>query len=1255
MDRKARSKPMQNILNRLLLKDNVEVINFGDKMILDEDVEMWPIVDVLISFFSTGFPLEKAIRYVHLRKPVCVNDLDLQTVLWDRRAVLRILAASGVPTPPSLSVDRNGGPDLDPALVQDIKNRLGVDISVAHVPKQFEMHDEDVLVVNGQSIRKPFVEKPVSGEDHNVHIYFPKSRGGGGRRLFRKVGNKSSEFDPNLVYPRTDGSYIYEEFMDVDNAEDIKIYTIGPDFAHAETRKSPVVDGLVKRNPDGKEVRYITELTADERRIAREISLAFKQFICGFDLLRVKDKSYVIDVNGWSFVKGNDEYYDKCAQVLSKFFEANVASCPQRSPCVLENVSEETSSWVLKANVTVFRHGDRSPKQKLKRSFKASEPFAAPVIALLHGCREEIILRQQLELVEEALEEASKLPDANEEDLLFLIEVIERKKDMPGTKIQIKPSFNKETGVLEKTQLIIKWGGEFSHAARHQARDYGKNMRRDMLIMNKEALDNCTVYTSSERRVLSSAEIFANAFLNDEKQDDSTDNKPREMVVRKDLLDDSNAAKDLLDRVKKELKKDLAPGSPTQNERPVGWPEDLPPPALMGGTIREILLSLGETMHKNYETLDVDTVQDRWCTHETPMLFRERWDKLIHDFDEEPHEPTRASELSDMLSHDGLHNRAFLERIFYSPDEEPRLNRLHKLYRLSLVLFDYVCPREYGITSEEKEQIGLLTSQPLLKSIIGNLKKSSEVKGLCAFYFTKESHIHTLLNLILSSDLKVIMPRPPPMDYFSSITFEVYERETSHSNSASPTDTLASNAGKPELSLVISVSEGAHSNEVLFINLDARHALTPLPSRKLTTHMDFDEAIAKLSTHSCKRQDNETARGQVEGSAVFFGEQDEDQRIVPIPYKCMDIDGYSVTSTIPASLPSFQVAMRQGLFKARSNTNQINASMVPSMRLMSSTPRRLDDSRDKERKTTGAEIPAKKAEEAPKTMQERMQSMWSTIKYLFRFYLNGVKQIWSNRTIVKEIRAEVRETGRPLTFEETTMIRTHGSDMIKLPLFLLILVTLEELLPLMVIYTPFLLPSTCILPSQRLKIRKRLEVKRENAVKEVNHLNLDDPVLQQANSGEGMEQSKSLSSISPQGIQELVTIFNLSAWGGNRLRRGRLAAHIKRLLDDDKSLALSRLLSETSDDNLDLLADTCTERGIRAVNVTAAEMRETKPPSLLQVALLPKQLPEIGGPEEVILEEIKQEDDQTVMRQTSTVVSEVVQEEKRIESEEKRK
>ena len=544
MDRKARSKPMQNILNRMLANKelNTQIIIFGDKVLIDEPASAWPIVDVLISFFSGGFPLEKAIEYADLRKPVLVNDLRLQKVLWDRRLVLSILDVTRVRTPRRLEVNRDGGPfgALEPAIADELR-KLGIKVDEK---KQLEAEscrlkegDEDVLVIgegkNAREIKKPYVEKPVSGEDHNIHIYFAKAKGGGGRRLFRKVGNKSSEYDPHLIHPRTDGSYIYEEFMDVDNAEDIKIYTIGPHFVHAETRKSPVVDGLVKRNPEGKEIRYITKLTDEEIRTATAISQAFKQNICGFDLLRVGKKSYVIDVNGWSFVKGNDFYYDKCAEILGKFCKANAAAMPSRrtlaaaaaglsidgsGATAIRSASgssshppsaaasnaasaagslvdsddgaspsrsalaasegaagsasitaEQQSSWQLKANVTVFRHGDRTPKQKLKRSFKPKDRWAAPLIELLQGRREEIILRSNLALVSDAAKKALEMEGANVEDLKLVVDVIERKKDAPGTKIQMKPSFDKETGELEKMQLIIKWGGEVSHCIRRLA------------------------------------------------------------------------------------------------------------------------------------------------------------------------------------------------------------------------------------------------------------------------------------------------------------------------------------------------------------------------------------------------------------------------------------------------------------------------------------------------------------------------------------------------------------------------------------------------------------------------------------------------------------------------------------------------------------------------------------------------------------------------------------------------------------------
>ena len=52
----------------------------------------------------------------------------------------------------------------------------------------------------------------------------------GSRRLFRKVGNRSSRFYPKVNTLRNEGSYVYEELLL--NGKDLKVYTIGPGYAH---------------------------------------------------------------------------------------------------------------------------------------------------------------------------------------------------------------------------------------------------------------------------------------------------------------------------------------------------------------------------------------------------------------------------------------------------------------------------------------------------------------------------------------------------------------------------------------------------------------------------------------------------------------------------------------------------------------------------------------------------------------------------------------------------------------------------------------------------------------------------------------------------------------------------------------------------------------------------------------------------------------------------------------------------------------
>ncbi|KAF8913878.1 cortical actin cytoskeleton protein asp1 [Gymnopilus junonius] len=913
MDIKARSKAMREILTRLVerARGAIEVKVFGDKVILDEDVENWPRCDVLISFFSTDFPLDKAISYVKLRKPFCINDLAPQALLWDRRLVGAVLDHLDVPTPMRVEVSRDGGPKVDPELVEIMKNKLNIALGGFHVTPEVTLREDgNAIIVDGKAIEKPFVEKPVSGEDHNVYIYF---RGGGGRRLFRKVGNKSSELDPTLNHPRTDGSYIYEQFIDVDNSEDIKVYTVGREYTHAETRKSPVVDGVVRRNTEGKEIRFITRLTDEEKSWADKICEGFGQRVCGFDMLRCENgrKSQVIDVNGWSFVKGNETYYDKAADILAALC-MRVSSSIERPLPAAHTASQEAPTWLLKANVTVFRHADRTPKQKLKFNFPIGEPWTQPFVTLLNGETEEIILREkeQLSWIATAIEEARNLGADGEElnKLTQLSNALFSKIDLPGTKAQLKPVYSKrqfgQVRKLTKLTLVFKWGGEFTHSARYQSRDLGENLKKDISIMNKEVLHNVKIFTSSERRVIASAEIFAAALLDPEhpsysvpssnsSRGDSKNNgfinknlpqmqqqqpnqAPLKLIVRKDLLDDSNAAKDLMDDVKKRLKILLRPGE--SEKRPeLTWPKSMKKePVEVVKEVIELLSSFRDIMRHNFETLDVDKIQERWCCGDEPWLFRERWEKLFEDFcdvEQKKFDPSRVSELYDTIKYCALHHRTFLFAIFdeqgcTDPHQPPQDRRIHELYGRAKALFDLVAPQEYGIEPEEKEEIGVLTSLPLLRNVVSDLEAArNNGESSLTLYFTKESHIHTLVNLVLFSGLPIANRRIPELDYASHITFELYERNHGRGNS------------DKEYSIKLSLSEGAHSSNVLDSTLDARHSLNVQPRRKLTQHLPYSLVIEKLSKH-------------------FNRLTEEDDTVPGVPFETIDAPLLPLTSPV---------------------------------------------------------------------------------------------------------------------------------------------------------------------------------------------------------------------------------------------------------------------------------------------------------------------------------------------------------------------
>lgn len=578
MEKKTRSKPMQEILRRLAKKKQFDVYIFDDATILHAPVERWPVCDALISFYSTGFPLAKAEQYVRLTHPVLVNDLNMQHVLFDRRKVYELLMRHGISVPRHAVVNRD-------------------------VPgSEDEIEEGDNYVcVNGVRINKPFVEKPADAEDHNVYIYYPTSAGGGSKRLFRKIGDRSSEFYPDVNTIRRDGSYIYEEFLNTQGT-DVKVYTVGSSYGHAEARKSPVLDGRVLRDSAGKEVRYPVILNSAEKEMARKVCLAFHQTVCGFDLLRVRGSSYVCDVNGWSFVKNSKKYYDDCGLILhnylvsalrSRYFRQRRAGsgaslsgapqmCPQYAtePSVVNLSGSPSSRSVatgfdhmtrpasnsdaseasvasgssgfelddekkeeLRCVIAVVRHGDRTPKQKLKtvvwekdfvefyekrRTKDAYDEVKVKAVA---------DLQELLDLVRSMIK--AYAPGVGSKDAVWEVEggdsfekllqmkrVLERWKFAGiNRKVQFKPRRHytppSSSGGKSEILMILKWGGDLTEMGKVQGEELGKTFRNmlypveegGVLRLHSTFRHDLKIFTSDEGRVQMTAAAFAKGFL----------------------------------------------------------------------------------------------------------------------------------------------------------------------------------------------------------------------------------------------------------------------------------------------------------------------------------------------------------------------------------------------------------------------------------------------------------------------------------------------------------------------------------------------------------------------------------------------------------------------------------------------------------------------------------------------------------------------------------------------------------------------
>uniref|UniRef100_K1QI48 Inositol hexakisphosphate and diphosphoinositol-pentakisphosphate kinase n=1 Tax=Magallana gigas TaxID=29159 RepID=K1QI48_MAGGI len=904
MQKKSNSKPMHEILGRLEKFMQMQTMIFDEDVILNKPIEEWPIVDVLISFFSAGFPLDKAIEYTKLRQPFVINDLESQYTLLDRREVYKTLFENDILHPRYTVLNRK----------KDDTTKSQVVIS------------DDAIEVDGDTFQRPFVEKPVSAEDHNIIIYFPQSAGGGSQKLFRKyndlatlkvqcpiftspfgleeyctsqIGSRSSVYS-HTGRLRKSGSYIYEDFMPTDGT-DVKVYTVGPDYAHAEARKSPALDGKVERDEHGKEVRFPVLLSAKEKMLARRVSLAFKQTVCGFDLLRANGKSYVCDVNGFSFVKNSTKYYDDCAKILGTMIMRALA--PQlHIPWVLGSAPEDIpvvpttsgSMMELRSVVAVIRHGDRTPKQKMKMEVKHRKFFE--LFEKYEGYRKGHLKLKKPKQLQEVLDIARFLLSENEkssdpevcekkaklQQLKLVLEMYghfsginrkvqlkyqpfgHRKSKRSSSEDEVWRMFDllgplsryKFTGIHRKIQLkyqpsgrpfatsseddvphppslllIVKWGGELTPAGKVQAEELGKAFRTlypggqgqfespglGFLRLHSTFRHDLKIYASDEGRVQMTAAAFTKGLLALEGELPPILVQMVKSANTNGLLDKQGETSKYQQVVKERLthmlnedkefdEDDYFKLAPTYSESLIKALDFIKNPR----KLCEHVYSMVKELTAKIRTLKLEhRTRDLKLYHgESWELLIRRWAKLEKDFKMKDgrFDVSKIPDIYDCIKYDLQHNQKTIQ---YEGAKE--------LFECSKALADIVIPQEYGITVDEKLHISQSVCTPLMRKIRSDMvqcvspdeeDESTRLNSLYSLgvasperfvrtrlYFTSESHIHSLLNMLRYGGLRDenaeeqwrkaldFINNTPELNYMTQIIIMMFEDPSKDSTS----------------------------------------------------------------------------------------------------------------------------------------------------------------------------------------------------------------------------------------------------------------------------------------------------------------------------------------------------------------------------------------------------------------------------------------------------------------------------------------
>lgn len=292
---------------------------------------------------------------------------------------------------------------------------------------------------------------------------------------------------------------------------------------------------------------------------------------------------------------------------------------------------------MLKGVVGVFRHADRTPKQKLKMVTTNRD-----LLSFFKDPRKEVKLKNDinqdqlgriLEIATDLLANMSLLEENGlSPEYLEKLSLLRRvlSKGYAGTKVQLKPLKWEDDGEGEtvvQALFICKWvnrhprgslrfkGGFITHTGVHQANSLGKYLLKSVFRDNKSLLENLQVYSNNERRVKKTAKELAKSLLEKPKFPMSSihDNKETGRLLG-DSQQASSLAKKLMDDMKNRIFNIMHMES-TEGVTNVPGLELVPKPLSFIRDAYKHICGLCDEMNRN-------AVSGELCRNENPMLMQ---------------------------------------------------------------------------------------------------------------------------------------------------------------------------------------------------------------------------------------------------------------------------------------------------------------------------------------------------------------------------------------------------------------------------------------------------------------------------------------------------------------------------------------------------------------------------------------------------------------------------------------------------------